>query len=193
MQNTQGDGSKTESLGRAAPAIALLSALTGAGSGLAGWSTVAWVVPGVTLAALALWVRTATRADHGAIPVAVAQPVAAEPVTAPAFDSPAPVTEPVEAAAPPAIETAEIDVRFADGLTRITDMSTSLHALADVVSTASGRLDIARSVSFQILGQISELSDMSRPDLRDGRRDPPDRLPDQPAGPQRHDRGRPRR
>jgi len=163
VQITHGDGAKTETLGRVAPAIAVLSALAGAGAGLAGWSTVAWIVPGVALAALALWIRTATRAGHDTRP-ATAQPVPAGPVTEPVAVAPAPVAvapPPVEVAAPPAIETAEIDVRFTDGLTRITDMSAALHALAEVVATASGRLDIARSVSFQILGQISELSDMS--------------------------------
>jgi hypothetical protein len=130
-------------------------------AGLAGWTTVAWVLPSAVLAGLALWIRRPAAAEPAPeLPLAAApSPVAAEPVldepdfAEPVFDEPA----------PPALvlETDEVGARFGDGLTRVEDLAGSLQSLAGVVASASSRLDLARSVSFQILGQISELSDMS--------------------------------
>jgi len=131
-------------------------------AGLAGWTTMAWIVSSIVLAGLALWIRGAVPAapQPAAEPPAdapVAEPVHVEPVAA----EPAPFVDEDLVAPAPVLETEEIDTRFGDGRTRIEEMAGALQSLAGVVGAASSRLDIARSVSFQILGQISELSDMS--------------------------------
>jgi uncharacterized phage infection (PIP) family protein YhgE len=161
VQITLSDAPDTGSRGRGIPVAALLAALAGAVAGLVGWSTVAWVVPAGVLAVLGI---------GGLVRGRRPAPVATEPLApAPAAPEAAPVPQPradlaAEPAAPPEplpLDTAEIDERLTTGITRIDEMSGGLHGLNEAVTTASGRLDVARSVSFQILGQISELSDMS--------------------------------
>jgi methyl-accepting chemotaxis protein len=61
----------------------------------------------------------------------------------------------------PSVDTAAAQAHLADGIARLDEMTIGLTGLANAVGSTAGRLDMARSVSFQILGQISELSDMS--------------------------------
>jgi hypothetical protein len=135
----------------------------GAASGLAaviGSWAVAWAVALAALVAAAL-LPPARTADEQPAPAPV--PPAEEPPPARALPVPA-----VAVVAPPEIEpavsaepTGPLASHLAGGLDRITALSRQWETFTQVATEASQGLNAARSTTFQILGQISELGDMS--------------------------------
>jgi methyl-accepting chemotaxis protein len=88
-------------------------------------------------------------------PPAQVRPAKPEGIAAPPVDPP-PLTPP-----PVAVDTAALDTYLTTGMTQLRGTSDSMAGLMVMINEATGRLDGARSASFQILGQISELADMS--------------------------------
>jgi methyl-accepting chemotaxis protein len=144
-------------------AVAILVAV----AGIAGLPALAWIAGALTL--LALGVRGLT-AGRGA-------PAPPPPVEAP-FSPSVQVAVPVGLASNDVLETVERletvlrDLRErattpdTDGyLTecgdRVRTVTQTVSGFASGVSEASGRMDVLRSVMFQIMGQISEMSDVS--------------------------------
>jgi methyl-accepting chemotaxis protein len=145
--------------------IGLAVAVVAAAAGLLGWPVFAWVLAAGALAVLGL-TGTALR------PPAVPPEPPPDPVRPP--DEPSPDIARIEelstavehlesairvlrerAAGPGADEQLdECDRRMAGSVEMINAFATS-------VTDASGRLDTLRSVMFQIMGQISEMSDIS--------------------------------
>jgi methyl-accepting chemotaxis protein len=131
-------------------------AVASAVAAVLGSGTLAWVV---ALAAL-----VATVLVRPAVPAAPPPP---PPVTATAAPPP-----PEIVAAPPAAETVEPVTRvdlaagplaghLTDGLDRITTLSRQLENVSEVAAGVAQGITAARNTTFQILGQISELGDMS--------------------------------
>jgi hypothetical protein len=127
--------------------------------GVAGWSAAAWIVGAVLLAVSGLYRRNA-----GSVrPAAEAQ--AEMSVVSPAVGAAAPVpvveppVEPVALPAP-AIDP-YIGQQLANGLASLHELLGTTRVFADNVSIAGGALDTARSGSFQVIGQNSELTDIS--------------------------------
>jgi methyl-accepting chemotaxis protein len=145
--------------------IGLAVAVVAAAAGLLGWPVFAWVLAAGALAVLGL-TGTALR------PPAVPPEPPPDPVRPP--DEPSPDIARIEelstavehlesairvlrerAAGPGADEQLdECDRRMAGSVEMI-------HTFATSITDASGRLDTLRSVMFQIMGQISEMSDIS--------------------------------
>jgi methyl-accepting chemotaxis protein len=137
-----------------------------AAAGLAGWARPAWVAATLVLAVLGV------RALAGRAPVPPAAPYApgpvaaapAEPLPDPALDQLTAATARLEAALAEVRERAtgpELDRHFNECADRLADTFAAMSTFASTITDSSGRLDILRSVMFQILGQISELNDIS--------------------------------
>jgi hypothetical protein len=137
--------------------IAVIGAVIVAGMGLAGWSTAAWVAGTLLLGASGLSYWESGRASRTTAPVEMpAELPASAPVAM------APIAElPVEPpAAAPAIDP-RVGQLLTGGSAALDGLLGSNRKLADDVAVASGALDVARSGSFQIIGQNSELTDIS--------------------------------
>ena len=120
-----------------------------------GWGVAAWASGALLLAVLGLVPLLVVRAAPEE-PVVVADP-------APAWEAPtiadaAPV-EP-EPAVVPTLDP-RLDGELADSVARVATLHASLHGLAGSVSVARSQFNVVRSGTFQILGQISELNDVS--------------------------------
>jgi len=149
-------------LGR--PALLLIIAAAGAGAGVAGWATTAWVVLALAVVAVAL----AELVRRGRPPVAPPVPPAAEAVPVAA---PAPACDHADPVAPAAalddlrqlVAGADRAVaqRFASGDAHLARTAALLDAFTSAVTDANSHLNVLRSGTFQILGQISELADVS--------------------------------
>jgi hypothetical protein len=129
-----------------------------AGMGLADWSTGAWVSGALLLSAAGLCFRGSGSALSVDAPVDL-PPVLPALDTAPAISAP---ELPVRRAepAPPAIDP-RVGQHLTDGSAALRELLGSTQGYADSVSTAGSALDLARSGSFQIIGQNSELMDIS--------------------------------
>jgi methyl-accepting chemotaxis protein len=136
-------------------AVAVIGAVVVAAMGLANWSTAAWTVGAGLLAAGSFCFRAS-----GSASPANAEP---EAEAVPPAPDPAPVTlvseSPVKQLAPDLDP--QIGQQLTDGLTALNELLESTRGFADNVSTAGAALDLARSGSFQIIGQNGELMDIS--------------------------------
>jgi methyl-accepting chemotaxis protein len=157
-----------ESSGRRLEAgLSLVAALLVAGAGLLGYPRVAWIAGAVVLAGLGVrWL-----AGGGAVPEPV---TAVAPVTAPVASGPSP-TEVAEHRFLEAIgqldealdelrtraADAGLDGHFTDGVNRLSGTVGRLNSFGGGITEANARLDNLRSMIFQIVGQISELGDIS--------------------------------
>jgi methyl-accepting chemotaxis protein len=133
--------------------IAVIGSVLVAVMGLANWSTAAWIVGAVLLAAGGFCFR-----GSDSVP-----PTDAVPTVPPARDPtppPTPAPEPPAKQVAPAIDP-RIRQQLTDGLAALNELLGSTRGFADNVSIASGALDLARSGSFQIIGQNGELIDIS--------------------------------
>lgn len=144
----------------------LMGAVVVAGAGLLGHAVAAAAIAAVLLVVLGFGAlvgppsRSRAQPDH---------PVPASPVPAPPVAAPAGVATPDPADArvvDPSPDAAmhvdpQLELDLATGSARIVDLSSSMHEFAGQVASACGQLDVARSGTFQILGQISELHDVS--------------------------------
>jgi len=141
--------------------IAALAAI-GLAAGLAGWGAVASVGLAVALGGLAM--LTWRTPSNDPAPAGGAPP------------APPPVVEPVvPVELPPAPEAAALDElrrlvagadgvvaeRFDAGADQLAHVLGLIGTFTAAINTANGHLDLLRSNSFQILGQISELGDVS--------------------------------
>jgi len=127
-----------------------------AGGGLLGHPFATSLIGAGLLAALGIG---ATRRPP-APPAPAEQPLPVPPAVAPAEPEPEPepesrTEEPVDLVDP------EVERNLADGATRLVELNRSMHEFAGQVGGARGQLDLVRSGTFQILGQISELNDVS--------------------------------
>jgi hypothetical protein len=138
-------------------AITVIGAVLVAGMGLAGWSTGAWMAGALLLFVAAFCFRGSGSASPVDAPIGT-------PSVLPALDTPAvPAPEPpVRQAepAPPAIDP-RVGQHLTDGSAALAELLGSTRGYANSVATAGSALDIARSGSFQIIGQNSELMDIS--------------------------------
>jgi hypothetical protein len=143
---------------RAGTAVAGIGAVLVAGLGLAGWSTAGWIVGAVLLAMGGLYLRRSGSAapDDEAIEAPTVR-LALDPAPAPVVPEP-PAQVPVPIA--PAIDP-RIGEQLTDGLAALDELHGSSRQFAADVSVASGALDVARSGSFQIIGQNGQLIDIS--------------------------------
>jgi methyl-accepting chemotaxis protein len=136
-------------------AIAVIGAVVVAGMGLADWSTAAWIVGAGLLATGAFCFRASGSAAPAQVEV--------EAPTVPPADGATPVTavseSPVKQVA--AALDPHIGQQLTDGLTALNELLGSTRGFAANVSTAGDALDLARSGSFQIIGQNGELVDIS--------------------------------
>jgi hypothetical protein len=136
--------------------IAAVGAVLVAGMGLAGWGTAAWIVGAVLLAAGCPCFGKFESAAPADVPAeVVTAPPARDP--SPSAQAPEPASDP---AAPPALDP-RIELHLTDVLACLHELLGSTQGFADKVSTAEGALNLARSGSFQIIGQNSELADIS--------------------------------
>jgi uncharacterized protein YukE len=121
---------------------------------LTGMWTAAWLIAVAALltstvvAGTAPAPRTFTAGHAGA--------VSADPGAAPAPVEPHPA-----AAVPDELADGSLGVHLSDGVDRITQLTTQLDAFTTAMGGASRGLNTVRSTTFQVLGQISELGDMS--------------------------------
>jgi len=138
-------------------AIAGVGAVLVAGMGLADLGTAAWIVGAALLAAGGLYLRRSGSAGRN--------DAAFEPfIVRPAEDlTPTPVPEPPVAAPVPVAPGLDprIGQHLTDGLASLDELHGSSRKFAADVSTAGGALDLARSGSFQIIGQNGQLMDIS--------------------------------
>ena len=139
-------------------AVAGIGAVVVAGLGLAGWSAAAWIVGAVLLAVGGIYLR---RFGGGSPDDATLEIPAVQPVydPAPATVVPEPPTEEVLPIAP-TIDP-RIGQQLTDGLAELSELHGSSRQFATDVSIAGGALDLARSGSFQIIGQNGQLMDIS--------------------------------
>jgi hypothetical protein len=136
--------------------IAVIGSVLVAVMGLANWSTAAWIVGAVLLAAGGFCFR-------GSDSVPPTDAAVEVPTVPPARDPtppPTPAPEPPAKQVAPAIDP-RIRQQLTDGLAGLNELLGSTRGFADNVSIASGALDLARSGSFQIIGQNGELIDIS--------------------------------
>jgi hypothetical protein len=139
-------------------AISAFGAVLVVGMGLADWGTAAWIVGAILLAIAFLCLRGSGSASSNDAEIEA-------PVVQPAYH-PAPSTglpeRPAEQQAPiaPIIDPL-IGEQLSEGLAALSELHGSSRKFADDVSTAGGALDVARSGSFQIIGQNGQLMDIS--------------------------------
>jgi methyl-accepting chemotaxis protein len=146
-------------------AFALIIAVVAAAAGLLGWTTAAWVAGAGALAILGVVGLIKPRAVDGApepVPAPVEVPV--QPLVAHESDGLADAVDQLRAALADLQERAEsssIERYLIDCGDQMSNTVSQVTAFAGGVSTACGRLHTLRSVMFQIMGQISEMSDIS--------------------------------
>jgi hypothetical protein len=139
-------------------ATAAIGAVLVVGMGLANWDTAAWIVGAVLLATGCLYLR-------GSGSAAPSDAEIEAPPAHPAYDPtpstplPEPPAEP-EAPIAPVIDP-RIGQQLTDGLAALSELHGSSLKFADDVSLAGRALDLARSGSFQIIGQNGQLMDIS--------------------------------
>jgi len=149
--------------------LSLVAAVLVAAAGLLGYPRVAWIAGAVVLAGLGVrWLA-------GGRPVPEPEPVTAlAPVIAPVDRGPsadelaqhrfleaiAQLDEALDDLRTRAAD-AGLTSHFADGVNRLTGTLGRLHSFGGGITDATSRLDNLRSMIFQILGQISELGDIS--------------------------------
>jgi methyl-accepting chemotaxis protein-like sensor len=139
-------------------AVAGIGAVLVAGLGLADWSTAAWIVGAALLAVGGLYLRISGSAGpaDAALEEPTGQP-AHDPTPATVVPEP-PTEDPVPIA--PVIDP-HIGHQLTEGLDALNELHGSSLKFADDVSIAGGALDLARSGSFQIIGQNGQLMDIS--------------------------------
>jgi hypothetical protein len=159
----------------ARPETAFVAAGVVALLGVFDWSTAAW-----TLAVTALVVSATLQLRRALEPVSTTrQPTPGEQSAevAEATEAPTPVAPSARPVTPDVGEpepvlrapdhllsekTADTTHRcFVEGVERLGQMRTSLDVVAGQFSGATGTFDLLRSLTFQVLGQISELGDVS--------------------------------
>jgi len=136
-------------------------------AGLLGWPVLAWILAAGALAVLGIRGATAHPPTEAPEP-----PVETAPVRLP--DEPSPDIARIEelSASVESLEGAirhlrdrsagpEAEQHLDECDRRMAGSVEMINAFAGSVAEASGRLDVLRSVMFQIMGQISELSDIS--------------------------------
>jgi hypothetical protein len=146
--------------------VGLVAAALTVALGLLGWSAAAWVLAAAALAGLAGWTLTARRgapADSRETPGTLAFTVRDEET----------VTQPPPAAGPaPDLRLANLRTVASDAeattASRVVEATThaaqargGLAALNNTITMAAGHMDVLRSSTFQILGQVSQLDDVS--------------------------------
>ena len=162
-------GTEEASGRRPAAGLSIVAALLVAAAGLLGYPRVAWIAGAVALAGLGVrWLA-------GGRPEAEPEPVTAVvPVTAPVTHGPsteevaqhrfleaiAQLDEALDEVRTRAAD-AGLDGHFTDGVNRLRDSVGRLNSFGGGITEATSRLDNLRSMIFQILGQISELGDIS--------------------------------
>ncbi|MEN3308695.1 MAG: methyl-accepting chemotaxis protein [Micromonosporaceae bacterium] len=145
------------------PVVAFVCAAAGVLGAVTGHAGLAWIVPTAGLAVLGGWqlrTRPAPPVPAATVPPPLPDPPPAMPQIAPLDPAPEPIPVPL-ANGVRQIDTTEISDHLGTGLSRADDLADSLRSLSQVVTDAALRLDAARSVTFQILGQISSLGEMS--------------------------------
>ena len=157
-----------------AATLSLAAAALVAAGGLAGWARPAWIAAVLILAALGVH-GLANRQGVAAPEPEIPAPVVVIPPVDPALGelSPGAPAELRElTAAAEQLEavldelrghavSAGLDARFDECANRLGDVLRSTRGFADTIADSSSRLNILRSVMFQILGQVSELGDIS--------------------------------
>jgi methyl-accepting chemotaxis protein len=148
--------------------LSLAAAALVAAGGLAGWARPAWIAAVLILAALgvtsisscALGSRERVLPPEPEIPA----PVAVIPPVDPALGELSAAAEQLEAVLDE-LRThavgAGLDARFDECANRLGDVLRSTRGFAATIADSSSRLNVLRSVMFQILGQVSELGDIS--------------------------------
>jgi hypothetical protein len=124
-------------------------------AGWLGWGVAAWAGGSALLVVV------------GLVPLVSARP-APEPIEEPVvpaavWEAPPVLEAPVVEAEPDIVLRIDprVEGELADSAARVDTLYASLHGVTRTVSQARGQFDIVRSGTFQILGQISELSDVS--------------------------------
>jgi hypothetical protein len=148
---------------RRVPVVAFVCAAAGVLGAVTGHADLAWIVPTAGLAVLGGWqlrTRPAPPVPAATVPPPLPDPPPATPQIAPLDPAPEPIPV-LLANGVRQIDTTEISDHLGTGLSRADDLADSLRSLSQVVTDAALRLDAARSVTFQILGQISSLGEMS--------------------------------
>jgi methyl-accepting chemotaxis protein len=159
-----------ESSGRRLEAgLSIGAALLVAAAGLLGYPRVAWIGGAVVLAALGVRWLAGGRPVAGLEPVTPAIPVIAPVVPGPSADEVsqhrfleaiAQLDEALDELRTRAAD-AGLDSHFTDGVNRLSGTLGRLNSFGGGITDATARLDNLRSMIFQILGQISELGDIS--------------------------------
>jgi hypothetical protein len=138
-------------------AMAAVGAVLVVGMGLAGWATATWILAAVLLATIGVCLGS------GSVPPSVTE--ISVPSAQPAYDpTPSiPVLEPPVEHDLPIASTIDprIGQQLTDGLAALGELHGSSRKFAGDVSLAGGALDLARSGSFQIIGQNGQLMDIS--------------------------------
>jgi hypothetical protein len=138
---------------RPTTAVGLVAAALVTAAGLFGWSVVAWVGGAGLLVALAWWRPSVAEPE----PVAVAPPVVALPEPEP---EPVMIASAPEEPAAPRFDP-QVSAELASAAERFGELQASMSGFVDTVSRTRGQFDVLRSGTFQILGQIAELNDVS--------------------------------
>jgi hypothetical protein len=159
---TAGNRSARPSSSQPVAAVTFLGAALVVGAGLYGWSVAAWILASVLLAGLGLRSLGGGTSAADPVPDWPPRPAAAEVIQAPPeavlLAPPEPmVLAPVEIL----VVDPEIDLELAAGVAHIAELFVAISRFAGEVSATGNELDIVRSGSFQILGQIGELVDVS--------------------------------
>ena len=163
-------GTEETSGRRLEPGLCLAAALLVAVAGLLGYPRAAWIGAAVALAALGIRRMAQPRPAPAPVQLPPAVPDVSVPAARPASADEVAQHRFLEAIAQldEALDElrnraagAGLDGHFTAGVNQLSGTLSRLTAFGGSISDATGRLDNLRSMIFQILGQISELGDIS--------------------------------